>query len=162
VLFEEAFAIRLVRMLRQVVDHHPVIVASKSAIGVTAAATWSARIDVGDVATRISPGEPLRGTAVLTNVGSKPWQANVAGGIGQVSLGLQVLDAGGRLVDRDFHRVPLPRSLAPGEQAAITFECRLAQPPGRWQIKFDLVAEGVTWFETAGSGTVVRDVVIDG
>jgi SAM-dependent methyltransferase len=160
-LFEEAFAIGLVRMLRQVVDHHPVIVASKSAVSARVRATWMARIDLGEMPTRGKGGQPFRATAVLTNTGSTTWGSTAASGTGHVSLGIQVLAADGRLVDRDHQRVPLPVTVAPSEQTAVTFDCRIPDAPGDWQLKFDLVAEGVTWFEAVGSPAPVRPFVVE-
>jgi hypothetical protein len=160
-LFEEAFAIGLVRMLRQVVDHHPVIVASKSAIVARSRVIWAARIDLGEIARRARAGQPFHTTAVLTNTGSTTWRNATASGAGHVSLGIQLLAADGRLVDRDYQRVPLPAPVEPGEQTTVTFDCRLPDEPGDWQLKFDLVAEGVTWFETAGSQAPVRRVVVE-
>ena len=36
----------------------------------------------------------------------------------------------------------------------------LPSTPGRYALKFDLVSEGIDWFEKAGSPTTTRDVVV--
>jgi hypothetical protein len=68
-----------------------------------------------------------------------------------VALGIQLLDENGRLLTRDYHRVLLPQAVAPGEAVAIAFTCPVPMDAGTYRLKFDLVAEGVTWFELAGS-----------
>jgi hypothetical protein len=97
----------------------------------------------------------------LTNTGSTTWRIDTPSSAGRVSLGIQVLAADGRLVDRDYQRVPLNASVAPGEQTTVAFDCRLPDAPGDWQLKFDLVAEGVTWFEAVGSQAAVRTFVVE-
>jgi hypothetical protein len=65
-----------------------------------------------------------------------------------------------RLLARDYHRVPLPRALNPGEAITLTFECPMPATPGQYGFKIDLVAEGMTWFETAGSPAVSQSVIV--
>jgi hypothetical protein len=50
----------------------------------------------------------------------------------------------------DYSRHDLPESVAPG--GGLTLEVEVMLPgPGRFQLVFDLVAEGVSWFENQGS-----------
>jgi hypothetical protein len=73
---------------------------------------------------------------------------------------VQLLDGSMRLVARDFHRISLPRAIGPGETVMLSSECPLPQTPGRYGLKVDLVAEGMTWFETAGSPAVSHSVTV--
>ena len=149
-LFEEAMAVHMVRTVRQVVEHHPVIVAAKTRRARPADQQWRASI-------RGQPVEPVvRGTAAAmsvtaTNTGTATWRARSASGIGHVRLGVQLLDAEDRLVTRDYHRVALPHEVAPGQTVTLSFQCPAPGEPGRYRMKRDFVAEGVTWFETVGS-----------
>ncbi|HWN85923.1 MAG TPA: methyltransferase domain-containing protein [Vicinamibacterales bacterium] len=149
-LFEETLAVHMVRTVRQVVEHHPVIVAAKRRQATFAGPQWRASI-------RVQPLEPVaRGRAVTmtvtaTNTGAATWRARSASGIGHVTLGVQLLDAEERLVTRDYHRVALPHDVAPGQAVALSFECPVPPEPGRYGMKLDFVAEGITWFETVGS-----------
>jgi SAM-dependent methyltransferase len=149
-LFEEAMAVHMVRTVRQVVEHHPVIVAAKTRKPQHADQEWRASI-------RISPVEPIHqgAAAVLsvtvTNTGTATWRAQSASDIGHVRLGVQLLDADHRLAVRDYHRVALPHAVAPGETVTLSFQCPAPAETGRYVLKLDMVAEGVTWFETAGS-----------
>lgn len=149
-LFEEAMAVRMVRTLRQVVEHHPIIVAAKTRPLVRTGREWDAAIQVegpdhgdhaGGVAMRVA----------ATNRGWGTWKARSGSGIGHVTLGIQLLDAGGRLLVRDYHRVPLPHDVPPGGAVSLAFACPQPREPGDYRLKLDMVAEGVAWFETTGS-----------
>ena len=149
-LFEEAMAVHMVRTVRQVVEHHPVIVAAKTRKPRDASQQWRASI-------RTPPVEPIqRGASAalsvtITNTGTATWRAQSASDIGHVRLGVQLLDGDHRLAVRDYHRVALPHAVAPGETVTLSFQWPAPADAGRYTLKLDMVAEGVTWFETAGS-----------
>jgi hypothetical protein len=65
-----------------------------------------------------------------------------------------------RLIARDYQRISLPRGIGPGETVTLRSECPLPDTPGRYGLKVDLVAEGMTWFETAGSPAVSHSVTV--
>ena len=65
-----------------------------------------------------------------------------------------------RVVARDYHRLTLPRTVAPGETLELTSRARCPPRLGTYGLKFDLVAEGMTWFETAGSPAISRRVMV--
>jgi hypothetical protein len=77
-----------------------------------------------------------------------------------VSLGIQLLDAQGRLLVRDYCRVPLPHDVPPGATITLAFSCPAPQTAGAYGLKFDLVAEGVAWFEASGSPAVTRELTV--
>jgi hypothetical protein len=150
-LFEDTFAITLVRTLRPVVEKHPIVVASKRPImPPTEQPPWLAELMLTP-----EPGDTRSGQLGLVvhavNRGAATWRTSSRSGVGHVSVGIQLVDADGRLVSRDYHREPLPHDVATGQ--TVTVRCRCAAPPGpgRRGVKVDLVAEGVTWFEAAGT-----------
>jgi hypothetical protein len=150
-LFEEALAISMVRTLRQVVEHHPVIVARKTrALAADGDGRWRAaiQIEAPESATR---GGTVSLTIKVTNGGSGTWRPVTRSGVGRVMLGIQLLDGEGRMVAKDHHRVALPHSVTPGQTVTLMFDCPVPENSGRFRLKIDLVAEGVTWFETTGS-----------
>jgi hypothetical protein len=150
----------LVRTLRHAMEDHPIIVASKAPMHERSTApAWSAAIEV-DVADGIQRGGALAVRAQLTNRGSATWPAASRSGSGHVTLGVQLLDAAGRLVGRDYHRVPLPGDVPPGMTVALDFSCPAPDSPGPCILKFDMVAEGVTWFEPVGSSVVTKKITV--
>ncbi len=147
-LFEDTFAIRLVRTLRDSAVQHPVVVASKRPTKAPSnVPPW--RADISVTQEHVEHGRmTLRIRAV--NRGSETWKPTTRSGIAQVSVGVQLLDAKGHLVTRDYHREVLTRQVPPGESVELTGQ---VPTPSRQDamLKVDLVAEGVTWFEATGS-----------
>ena len=106
---------------------------------------------------RVAVPAPFR--VRVQNTGQTRWiAAPDASGVGQVRLGLSLLDAEGRLRQLDFGRCSLARDVAPGEEIRIEGEVPPLSEPGRYVIRFDLVAEGVSWF--GDRGTIPRAVPV--
>lgn len=155
-LFEDTFAISLVRTLRQVVRHHPIIVASKRAAPVApGGAEWRAEIALEPSACAATRGSTVAIAATITNRGTATWHPASRSGVGHVAVGVQLLDREGRLLVRDHHRVALPHSVETGQTVAVMCTCPVPSEPGACRLKVDLVAEGVAWFEAAGSSAAV-------
>ena len=153
-LFEEAFAMRLVRLFQRPVEEHPFILASKHGARRGLRPTLRATIDVASVPAEASPEETVTATVRVTNAGGAMWPAGA--GTGQVRLGIQLLDAQSRVTDRDFARVDLTADVPAGESRTIRAVFRAPVQPGDYRLKFDLVAEGVTWFGPTGTIAEVR------
>lgn len=161
ILFEEAFAMRLVRLFQIPVEEHPFLLASKSE-GRRRRSTFHARIAVGHAPSQAAPGEAIAATVTLTNTGTAPWPARSESGAGHVRLGIQLLNAEGRVIARDFGRCTLPADVQPGESRTMQAAFAAPAEAGEYQVKFDLVAEGATWFEPAGTRVVVRPLRVSG
>ena len=87
----------------------------------------------------------------IENTGEATWLHDNDGEIfGVVRLGTHLYDGLANLLAIDHSRHELPRSVAPGETIAMTVTVPLPGPT-TYQLTFDLVAEGVTWFENIGS-----------
>ncbi|MCU0249683.1 MAG: radical SAM protein [Vicinamibacterales bacterium] len=119
-----------------------------------------ARIDVPG----LLPGLPLvarRGGTLnvktrVHNLSARPFPREASYGRRLVRLGAQLCDAAGTVVDRDYARAWLPRTIGGGEQADVPIEIPVPAEPGRYQLKFDLVSEGIDWFEACGSQTTTK------
>ena len=77
-----------------------------------------------------------------------------------VRVGLQLLDAERRLIDRDYARHPLPADVSPGDACVMPVSFAAPDAPGRYAVKVDLVAEGVTWFETSGTIPAIHSLIV--
>jgi len=123
-------------------------------------ATPSARIEVGTLV----PGIPLisragRASQVRTrvhNLSTRPFPAVATYGRRLVRLGGQLCAGDGSLINRDFARADLPGTLGPGDVTAVPLTFPAIADRGHYTIKFDLVSEGVDWFERCGSQTTVK------
>jgi radical SAM family protein/iron-sulfur cluster protein len=127
-------------------------------------ATPSARIDVRTLV----PGLPVRGRAGeafdvrtrVRNLSTRPFPAQATYGRRLVRLGAQLCAADGAIIDRDYARAWLPASVDPGASADVTITIPAPTQPGRYRLKFDLVSEGIDWFERCGSRTTTRALVV--
>jgi hypothetical protein len=73
-----------------------------------------------------------------------------------VRLGAQLCDPEGVVIERDYARAWLPASLAPSTTASVNIDVPAPARPGRYALKFDLVSEGIDWFERSGSPTTLK------
>lgn len=108
-------------------------------------------VDRHDVA--VDAGAPGRLHFSLTNTGKARWLHEGREIFGLVRLGAHLASADGTLIDLDFSRHALPTSVAPGESIDMDIALVLREP-GEYRLTFDLVAEGVSWFENLGSRPV--------
>jgi ubiquinone/menaquinone biosynthesis C-methylase UbiE len=163
ILFEEAYAMRLVRLLQVPVAEHPFFIAAKSDRRRTYPATYRATIAVESLPAAIQPGQRAEIVATLTNVGTALWRSrpDAATGTGHVRLGLQLLDASARVIDKDFARLDLNGDVGPGGSCRVSAAFAAPAAAGEYGLKIDLVAEGVTWFEPAGTVAVSRPLTVN-
>ena len=101
-------------------------------------------------------GSPLDVRTRVHNLSTRPFPARASYGRRLVRLGAQLGDADGTLVNRDFARAWLPQTIDGGKTADVTVQFPAIEQPGHYTIKFDLVSEGIDWFERCGSATTVR------
>jgi SAM-dependent methyltransferase len=160
-LFEQSFGMTIVRLLRGAMEAHPVIVAAKTQRPLQDAMPYAAVIVVQEAPQSAMAGRSLRCRLRVSNSGTAHWRASSPRGIGHVTLGVQLLDNEQRLLTRDHYRVALPHDVGPGESVTLIFDCPAPAAHGRYHLKFDLVAEGVTWFEAAGSHAVWQQFSTD-
>ena len=130
-------------------------------------ATPRARIDVRtpwpDLASRplrARAGQPLQVRTRVQNLSTRAFPAQATYGRRLVRLGAQLCAADGTVINRDFARAWLPQPLGPGDRADIAIDIPTPGEPGRYALKFDLVSEGIDWFESCGSPTTTRGFVV--
>ena len=127
-------------------------------------ATPKARIEVRTLlptpVLKARHGQPFRVRARIQNLCDRTFPAQATYGRRLVRLGAQLCDERGSLLDRDFARAWLPHSLGPGERTDVAIEVPTPQAPGHYTLKFDLVSEGIDWFERCGSPTTTKPLVV--
>ncbi len=104
--------------------------------------------------------KPLRVRTRVHNLSTRTFPADATYGRRLVRLGAQLCDEHGKLIDLDFARARLPGPIGPGQAADIDIEIPPVDKPGRYALKFDLVSEGVEWFEKCGSPTTLKPLVV--
>jgi MoaA/NifB/PqqE/SkfB family radical SAM enzyme len=123
-------------------------------------ATPRAEIDVRTIVSGIPiiarAGKPLAVRTRVRNLSTRSFPAQASYGRRLVRLGAQLCDSGGTLLNRDFARAWLPQTLDPGAVVDVPVEILAPAQRGRYALKFDLVSEGIDWFERCGSPTTTR------
>ena len=127
-------------------------------------ATPRARIDVRTLVPALPivarRGKTLRLQTRVTNLSNRRFAAQASYGRRLVRLGAQLCAADGTLINRDYARAWLPRHLEGGQHTNIQIEIPTPTEPGRYQLKFDLVSEGIDWFEKSGSATTMKNLLV--
>ena len=106
----------------------------------------------------VAANESLRGHATMTNVGQATWLPG-ATKVGGVNLGVHLRTSDGKPLDVDYARIHLTDQTAPGSTQGIDFVLNPLSP-GEYILEFDLVSEGVGWFEANGSATVSVPITV--
>ena len=127
-------------------------------------ATPRARIDVRGPLPGLPliarPGRPVHLTATVRNLSTRPFPAQASYGRRLVRLGAQLCDRDRLVINRDFERAWLPGTLQPSQSVEVPFRLTAPGAPGRYALKFDLVSEGIDWFEACGSPTTIKTLLV--
>lgn len=157
-LFEEAFAIRLARELRPVIEQHPIVTAYKVPFTVPSLEVDSAVVRVVDCPKQVAAGHQARLKLRIVNTGTTAWHTPET--VGDVRIGVQLLKADGTLVDRDHSRHELAGEVGPGKSCEAIVSVPAPVEAGRYLFKVDLVREGMSWFELKGSQPAVCEIEV--
>jgi hypothetical protein len=120
--------------------------------------SWLQRI--GNVPLVARPGESLELETRVTNLSARTFPAHASYGRRLVRLGAQLCAADGTLIDRDYERAWLPAHVPAGATVTVPFRVTAPQARGEYVLKFDLVSEGIEWFEQVGSATTGKALVV--
>jgi radical SAM family protein len=127
-------------------------------------ATPRARIDVRGPWPRLPlvarAGRRVTVRTIVRNLSTRPFPAQASYGRRLVRVGAQLCARDGSLVNRDFERAWLPATLQPSSSVALEMTLTAPDKPGRYGLKFDLVSEGIDWFEACGSETTTKTLVV--
>lgn len=160
-LLEETFAIKYIRMLKGQVEANPTIAAYKTIpLDSRYQESYNADIQITNLPQTAHPGFHPSITVVIRNQGNVAWPNVPSGSTNFVQLGIQLLDSEKRLIDRDFIRKPLKYALNPGGEEEINLSLPLPDKDGIYYLLFDMVNEGISWFELLGSNPAIARVEI--
>ena len=112
-------------------------------------AGFRANISFENPPTTVKAGSDLFVTVHLKNISSELWPS--AGGKAPIFLAYHWLDRAGHNIIWDGIRTGPPYDLKPNKEAAIKVRVKAPGQPGDFVLVFDVVQEGITWFEKQGS-----------
>lgn len=156
-LFEERFAVDAVLRLKGDLDTRPVVIVSRPGGAPTLLEHDGYSCSIRIVGGATSPVErdsiPIQ--LEIKNLGTRSWTADASSQTPCVRIGVQLLDGSGALVDRDYFRQGLPDDVESGRTVIASFSVPTPPKDASYSIKIDLVAEGLTWFESRGSKPLI-------
>lgn len=127
-------------------------------------ATPRARIEVGGQVPGLPllarAGRPVTLRVKVHNLSTRPFPAQATHGRRLVRVGAQLCGSDGGVMTRDYERAWLPHTLGPDSTLALEMKVTAPAARGRYGLKFDLVSEGIDWFEACGSETTTRTLVV--
>lgn len=135
---------------------------SESAITATTALPdggYVAHIVVHDSPGIVAVSQAVPLSLTVTNASTAVWRHDLTAGR-FLTVANHWLGGDGATARYDDGRVKLPRTLAPGESAAVTLIVTAPAEAGRYQIEVDMVQEAVCWFAQKGSPTARVPVVV--
>ena len=102
---------------------------------------------------RARAGETFTVITRLFNRSRHPWTAD---GSARVNLAYHWLDEGGRVVEADGLRTPMPWPVPPGGRVSVPQKVIAPKTPGRYILELDPVYETVAWFGDRNGGRTLR------
>ena len=119
---------------------------------------FSARIKIPGALVRAVPKNSTPIRVRVKNIGGARWPDRTSSGRRLIRLGAQLHDENRNLIDLNYARAFLPRPLKARQSAVIQMELPGIGEPGEYWLKFDMVSEGVDWFEPAGSAVTWKKI----
>jgi hypothetical protein len=113
-----------------------------------APSSYAASLAVVSAPSRVTVGMPIDVRIALKNNGAAPWPN---AGERRTKLSYHVANADSKFVLWDGPRTELGQAAAPGQSLEVAATVRAPETPGRYKLRFDLVQDGVTWFERRGN-----------
>jgi hypothetical protein len=115
-----------------------------------------ADIELETAVPQVQYGHSLVDRVRVTNRGLVVWKVRGRRFGGQVTCGVKVCDTRGNVLREDLGRTALPGDVVPDGTVALEIAIPGVLPPGNYELRYDMVVEGVTWFEFHGSRCTSR------
>jgi hypothetical protein len=109
----------------------------------------------------LSRGERLRVDLRVANIGDTCWLYRGVGDsrAGWTRVGVHLHEAGepvGKVIDFDWHRAGFDGDVEPESSARVRCDLPAIHCAGAYDLQFDLVVEGLTWFAELGASRPPR------
>ena len=98
----------------------------------------------------------------IKNAGKAFWfSGEDPDGRGSVNLSYHWIDKNGRMIEFDGMRTPLTDNVAPDGEIVLDAAVMTPPLPEEYTLEFDLVQEGVVWFQEKGSETAKVSILVE-
>jgi hypothetical protein len=121
---------------------------------------YKAKIKILTPKLETGTGEPFMVDLEVKNAGEECWWRAAVGWKKTVRLGAQLFDKNKKMINMDYHREFLPEDIKQGKIFHMNIKIPGLDKPGKYFLKFDLVSEGITWFEQEGSRVAWKKVIV--
>ena len=121
----------------------------------------SARLTLaGPAQAAVRTGTPIAVALRITNTGNSSWIGGNSPTRGWTRVGAHLYRSGSsrELINYDWWRGDLPGKVEPGAEIAVQATLPPIGTPGRHDVVFDVVVEGLTWLASRGSIPAVLSV----
>jgi hypothetical protein len=119
---------------------------------------WSVLFLAHDTPVCVAIGEIVTVNLRVKNVGARVWQQN---GNNPVHVGYKWFNAAGQQqLDVEDRRTALPSDVAANQETAFGAILAAPKTSGAYHLRWDFVAEGITWFADAGNTPLVVPVSV--
>lgn len=96
----------------------------------------------------------------IANRGGALWHQHTPEGRRTIRLGAQLLDTASQMIELNYARAFISNDLKLNDTATIDITLPGISTPGRYMLKFDMVCEGIEWFESVGSPTQICHLLV--
>lgn len=119
---------------------------------------WAALFLGHDTPVSMVAGQTAQVNLRLKNVGASPWPQ---GGTNPIHVGYRWFDEAGKIQsEAEDRRTALPSDIEPDQEAVLGAVLAAPKAAGRYHLRWDLVAEGITWFADSGNPPLVLPVCV--
>ena len=123
----------------------------------TAAGIYDARLSASRTELRCRAGGRAGLDVTIRNASGSPW---IASGTRRFRLGVELRTPAGRLL-KELGGIDVPGQVCrPGGSATLFYDFPAPSIPGRYELSFDVVEDGVCWFSERGSPRLTLPLVV--
>jgi hypothetical protein len=119
---------------------------------------WQVKFLAHDTPVSERAGQTIMVNLKIKNTGANEW---LQSGNVPVHIGYKWFDPGGQQqLDVEDRRTALPTDVLPGQEIALGAILAIPKTPGNYNLRWDLVAEGTTWFADVDGEPLVIPVMV--
>lgn len=119
---------------------------------------WGAEFIAHNTPAHLTLGQTVDVALRIANTGKRTWQTD---GEHPVHIAYQWFNASGtQMFDVQEFRTALPQTVKPEDEVDFTASLAAPNHPGVYQLHWDLIAEGISWFADGGNSALVLPISI--